>query len=238
MLFICIFLWTMSAMLFFSNPKNKVNVWCSLVAFFSGCAGLGTYIEESVISLLTGQLKYWITILDSFIFTLSHQFSPYAFLVYSIHYSNSFKKRSDRINKHFSRVLAIPALIGYFAQQIVPYFKPNYVYLCIWVVPYIFCGNYLIFKEYLKETNLRIKQQKLLVCILFCPITLLTAFLNYIFGLIDIKDAWRFQVFTVGTVFFLFIIYAVKFGALGVKLKIENTAWIMLLKPFLQGPSS
>ncbi|HEY9060730.1 MAG TPA: hypothetical protein VIO64_09550 [Pseudobacteroides sp.] len=74
MLFICIFLWTMSAMLFFSNPKNKVNVWCSLVAFFSGCAGLGTFIEESVLPTLTGQTKYWVTILDSFIFTLSHQF--------------------------------------------------------------------------------------------------------------------------------------------------------------------
>jgi signal transduction histidine kinase len=77
-----------------------------------------------------------------------------------------------------------------------------------------------LFSAYLKERIKRLKQKKLITCILFIPATLVIETVN-IFNL-PYRDIWRFNTVAIITTSFLFLFVSIRYGILGAKLKLER----------------
>lgn len=106
--------------------------------------------------------------------------------------------------------------------------------LSLWVVPYILTANLLLVYSYFKEQNPRIKQQRLLSCIVVTPATLFTMMSNYILRIFD-YNVWQYNVFTIATAFIIFVVASVRYGVMGVRLRFEKSRLDSAMKAMSSG---
>lgn len=237
MLVLFISLWIIAFILIYTDYKEQSTRWGSAIAFFSGFAGLGVFLRESVIPGLNNSgFKDFIFFITSFGFTLSYQMAPYALMMYGITYSGLFKRYKKFLRIAFI-IFIIPVAIMYIIFPFVPEYKPSYTILSLWVVPYILTANFLLIYSYVLEKNQRIKHQRLLVCILITPTTLFSMMTNFIFGIFMISDIWRYNAITIAATFVLFVIASLKYGVMGVKLKFEKYRINSAMKAMTSGVS-
>ena len=221
MLVLFIVLWTIAGVLIIADPKNRSTRWGSAIAFFSGLGGLGALLREFSGTLTDVTLKNYIVLVASLILSLSHHLPPYALMVYSVIYSGLFHKYKVFL-KYCTYILLIPVLIMNFIFPIVPMYEPSFLILSLWVVPYILAANFLLVYSYHKEKNKKVKLQRLIVCILLTPPTLFTIFANYILRIFAINNLWQYNLLTIIAAFILFAFFGLRFGIMGVRLKIER----------------
>lgn len=228
MLISFIALWTMAAILFFTDPKNSSNRWGAAFAFFSGFGCLGTVLENIFPNIeIQGITKELIWIVTCFIFTFSYQWTPYALLMYAIRYSGALKT-----NKFWydisPYVLFLPVGITYIFTQILPEYLPNFLLLSVWGAPYAIVANFLLIYSYWTEKDEKMKNQRLFTCAVLTPATLAVMFSNYILRIFDIHYLWGYNFVPILIAFTIFIISSTRYGVMGIrvnaeKMYIENT---------------
>ncbi len=238
MLFLFLALCIIAFILMYCNPKEKSIIWGSMIAIAGSLGGAANVLEMDVLPHITNHrpiIDVLLFIIGLF-YSLSHYVEPYACLMFGIIYSNlfSFNRRSYYI---LSSLLCIPIIIMYAIYPFYPKFITSYKILSSWAAPYIFLGNIILLYSFLKEQNKRIKQQRLLVILLAAPPTLFSAFANYIYPAFGIIHVYKNNVFMVILLLVLFIIFATKYGVLGVKLKFEKQSFNDTIKLISTGTS-
>lgn len=98
--------------------------------------------------------------------------------------------------------------------------KPSLIIFSIWAIPYILTANYLVIHAYLNEKIRRLKQQKLITCVIFLPATLLIEIVNIL--ILPNPDIWKFNVISVVSTFLLFLFLSIRYGILGVRIRLER----------------
>lgn len=234
MLILFLSLWTIAAMLIFTDPKNETTRWAGLIAFFSGFGGLGVVWRESVVSFLelyTGSdsaIYNFFAFFSGLFASFSYYLAPYAFLVYSILNADWTREKIVGRKRILMLVLLLPAVFMYILFPVEPYFLPPFYILVVWVVPYILVANTLLIYSFLREKNLELRRQKLLCCMLLVIPTLISMCTNFIFPAMGVKNAYLYNTGVIAAVFIVFVIAAIKYGIMGVQLKFEKYRYAAL----------
>ncbi|WP_025688590.1 sensor histidine kinase [Paenibacillus zanthoxyli] len=226
MLLLWFALWVMAALLYFSDRHNEKNRWGSLLSFLCGCGGLGVVVHEDIYRYFQSPYLYFFyTLLSS----LAYFVSPYVLMIFSI-VEYGFAHR-----KIFKFILLLPVLIMYIIYPLYPKYQPDYAVLSVWVVPYVLSANMILIYSYWKEKNFIVKRQKIYIILVILPTTFFAMSANYIFQSIGIDRLWEFNVLTISIGFITFLYFSLRFGFLGVRLRLERQRFDISIKAASSG---
>ncbi len=213
MLFLCLTLLMVAALLLRFNPARPDIRWLAffLVAWALGALG---YFVEDYVSPSEAALAYWLTV-RSTLKLLSDSASPYAFLMFSIVYSNAAR----RWLRLWIWLLPMPLIYVYYLMPH-PLRGDSYTILSAYFVPYYIAGFILLISAWLRERNLSARREKLAAATLVVPPVLTyTFFDNYVKSLSSMLYLRYLPLLLSATLFlFFFAMLASKQGVLSVRL--------------------
>ena len=225
MLVVMLALWTIGAILIFTDPDRESTRWASATAFVGGIGFCAAVINELVRPYLW--VQGWNNpTLDSFFQILSISCSficqnglPYAFLMYAICYSDRFHAKTRKVLMYSS---ATPIILMLIITPLYPVLTFNYVIFTLWAGPYIVGAAFLLIASYLQERNPMMRKSRLFTNIVAIFPMVTALFTIYILRIFHIDEAWRYNVLVIALQFVIFILFGIRHGVLGVKLKSEK----------------
>ncbi|MDP4180442.1 MAG: HAMP domain-containing sensor histidine kinase [Bacillota bacterium] len=244
-------LWILAFMTFTIQPKSRTHQWFSLAVFFSGGGAFSIFLKQHFVSYANlymshtffPQLLNEIVILFNIATGLAF---PYCTLMFAMSYSDLFKNpKLVRIKLIISFSLLIS---GIFIVLSIPKkdfinisnFPSDIKLITFWIVPTTAIINAILIIAYLKAKLKIEKFQRLLVCIICIPTITTNLFSSYIFILMGVNNSLRYLISSFAA-FFLFIMllfFTLKYGVLGIKIKIENSYNHNYIKSSLLGTST
>ncbi len=215
LIFIVLALWTIGIITIISNPKSLSNQWLGIMALAPGCGVFGVIISF----LVPGTMFKTVSLLTTnCLYMLALYITPYATLMFGLTYSGRLKNTFRY--KLMIWLLLIPVFVMMIKTPFSRTYQPSWFLLSIWTIPYIVMANFLIISAYYQEKIKRLREQKLLTCILFIPATLFIEIFNILN--LPYRDIWQFNITAVISAFILFFFLSIRYGILGVKVKLER----------------
>lgn len=218
-------IWGFGLLILFTDPTRTSTRWASATALIGGLGFFSEVIEQKFYLTQNEYLvQHPILLTCVLILIISSSFLcqtglPYAFLMFAIHSSDYL---SRQIKTRIQYAALIPPLIMLFVTPLYPALKFNYGLMIAWVIPYFLCSCTLLIYLYRTEKDPLVKRSRLFNNILMIlPLSLIFTFL-YIMRLFDNYDAWRYNALVVAVQSILFVVISVKYGLLGVRLKLEK----------------
>lgn len=214
-----------AAILILTDIKNESTRWGGLIAFFAGCGGLGIVWRENVVPFLTPYISnttvsYFVALLGGIFASFAYYFGPYALLMFSIETADWLKERIVSKKRIISLILLVPIASMYILFPVEPFYRISFRLLVLCIAPYILVANILLVCSYFKEKDLRLRQQKFLNCVIVVIPTFISMFMNFILPALGFKSTY--SPFVIVIVFCIFIVAAVRYGVMGVKLKFDK----------------
>jgi signal transduction histidine kinase len=241
MLIIFTLLTLMAGLLIIANPKSPSHWWGSGFLFFLGCGGMGQFLHDyfQLAPFASGTNVYRIYLLVIVLSILYDFFAPYALAMYSIYYSGVFTQFWRRI---LTGILFIPVLIMclLFAAEVFPGAEVHRIFrpaLAVWVTLYVTAANMILVYSFWKQDQGKIKQQKLLACLIVFPSTMVWVVNSYILDAFKIYGLYKYNYLIAGYAFLIFIGVILRYGFMGLKIKIERDYLENVLKAANLGTS-
>ncbi|MCX7746541.1 MAG: HAMP domain-containing histidine kinase [Clostridia bacterium] len=215
--------------------KNEALHWYSGMVFFGILCSVAVYLREYVLpGFRTGhhmmsydQLEYLVFYM---LFT-SAVFISYPGVMFALVYSQMFPA--------YKRTLALVFLIPSLIQWI--FFPVNkhlgtvtFTITAMITAIYYLTGCFFLTYSFIKEKNFKIKQQRLISMILYIPAFFYLVMINYILPLFGIYDLWMLNFFVIINII-LFVIFASKYGVMGVRLRVEKDMFNHTFKMMTSG---
>jgi signal transduction histidine kinase len=192
--------------LFHYGPKQESNRWAVLFLLF---VGLGS-LSEVVIQ----------TELRSFFFFLLQACSPYGFVMFAITYSDASTPRTKNI---LAYALLIPLCVTLLISPLRPEIQIDFRLMLLWTAPYYLGGCFLLISSYLRERERVKRKYRLITACFFVPPILAIVVFNHINRAVNQHFDGYFNVsIVVWIAFAFFIIAAIRFGVLGVRIRFEK----------------
>lgn len=221
------------------NPKDSKYRWICFALFTCVIGGLvAHYVKETFGSNMllkeyykSSSVKYLpLYLLD----TYSYYFFPYSFLMFSMTYALSantfFLKHKNKIYLIF----LMPIILFYVFFNVYPEVNPNLIIIVVWASIYIILSNSFLIYSYIKAD---IKAEALIVCITLIPGTSLTIYTDYILVLCKNFSIWNYHDLIAFVSVLIAIILAMKYGIMGIKIRIEKKDIETSMKPAYPGIS-
>ncbi|MCX7922237.1 MAG: HAMP domain-containing histidine kinase [Clostridia bacterium] len=221
-------LWTISFILAVTDWKTESTRWGSITFFLAGCGGLSVVVEENIGPFVRqyitddNSINFILAFSDGFLASLSHCFGPYALLMFSLSYSEVFVNKSAALKTKVVYLLLLPVILMYIFFPISPSFKPDFVPLSLWVTLYVLATDYLLVFSCIKAKDSKVRQQRTLTCIIVIPPIMCSLLTNYILRALGIQHLWRYNSFIIVLQFLAFVVFSIKYGVMGIKLKVEK----------------
>jgi two-component system sporulation sensor kinase B len=224
MIVVLVLQWVLLAVIIlFNKIENKLSYWYTGLIFFLSLGVLCEIIRAYIVPITAYRESF--ELLARFLSALSYRFSPYFAMLTAIEMYYKGKNKT-KINM----LLLIPIVMGFifdFAYPETGFIKvfldwsPFFWATAIWGVPYFLIANGLMLVSYYKEQSQWVKQQKLLSCILIMPIRILmvnTFLLPLFFKIYTVN----LNVVVEGIICLIFVVFAVKYGIMGLKISLEK----------------
>ncbi|NGQ96169.1 HAMP domain-containing histidine kinase [Brevibacillus sp. SYP-B805] len=238
MVTILIALWAFALLLLFTDPNQTSTRWASATAFVGGLGFFSEVMETSVYPLVRAhalqhpQLDHAILFLVMFASFLCQTGLPYCFLMFAVHSCDFLSRRTRRIIQYAA---LLPPAVMLAITPIYPVLSFHYGIMISWVIPYFVCACLLLIYLYKIEKDPVVKRSRLVNNILvIVPLLFIFTFL-YIMRTFHNYDAWRYNALIVGIQFVLFLFISVKYGLLGVKLRLEKRRLDSTLRAMTSG---
>ena len=231
-------IWTIGALLLVTDPGNRSSRWASAVAFIGGFGFLSGTINEEIRPILmefsfyepwTADFLSQLTALASFICQAG---LPYTFLMFAIYSGGNVK---ESWGKRLNLLLFLPVLYTITTTPVFPAVKFNYPVMVIWVVPYLTAASLLLIFQLWKEKDPILRRSRFLVVILAVFPILFVLFTIYIARLVGDYEAWKYNLLVILVQFIFFLVFAVKYGVLGVRLRVEQNRMTSTLRALTSG---
>lgn len=241
MIVLLLFLWLMTAILLITDYKSESTRWLSAMTFFSGLGGLAVVLKENVNPYLeAGIIKNpgmidILKLLCGVSASLAHYAAPYTLLIYSIIFSEIKKEQWKKQRLKVVLILSLPLIVMYMLFPVYPVFKTSYVFLSFWVSLYVLTANYLLIYSSKRTKRTTAKQQKMLTSAIIVPATTMSLITNYLLPAFNLKNVYIYNTGIIILQFSIFLFFAVKRGALGVKLTFEKQSLDRTLKALTSG---
>lgn len=207
------------------------------MTFCCGLGGLAIVIRESVIPYFAGNemAVYILMCLSSISSSMSHYFSPFLLLVYSLSFSDKLQMYWKKYRTKIMIILLLPIFCMYIFYPTLPDFTTSYPVLSIWVSLYVVTANSLIVYSFIRTTDQRVKQQRLLTSVIIVPTTFVSLLTNFLLPAFNIKNAYIYNTWIIFFQFVSFIYFAIRQGALGIKLTLEKNSMDIAIKAITSG---
>lgn len=224
MLYLFILLWGIALVLIIFDRNRQSTRWASVTAFAGGAGGLSVVIEENIRPLMAEvfnrqYMDGTLLFLEHMLSFISHYVTPFAFLVFSIVYSELLINKRE---KYLKVVLILPTIAMAIFFPIYPNLVVPYAVASLWVIPYILCGVVLLVYAFIQEQHPSKKRQRLLVNLAFIPAITFGLFTNYILRILNIDDVWRYNYWIVFFATIVFILGLIGYGFMGLKLQVQR----------------
>lgn len=238
MITILIALWAFAVLVLFTDPGRTSIRWASATAFIGGFGFFAAVLEENVYPLFS-ELAAQNPLLFHIIWGSSRGSSflcqtglPYAFLMFAVHSSDFLTTKTKKIIQYTA---LIPPLIMLIITPIYPVLQFHYGIMVSWVIPYFVSSCVLLVYMYRIEKDLIVKRNRLFNNILVIVPLLFVFTLLYVMRTFNNYDVWRYNALIVGIQFVLFLYISVKYGLLGVKLRLEKRRLDSALRAMTSG---
>ncbi|MDS0526330.1 HAMP domain-containing histidine kinase [Clostridium sp. SHJSY1] len=228
MIFTVLSIWIAALVVILNDNRTESTIWLSAFLFTVGLGGFSVVIVENYFVInytIADSMMSKIYFYNALASVISHNLSPYFALLYGMSYISI----SRNYKKVIYGLLLIPPILSFIliplkssylktTEEIILYFR----IIGIWIIPYMTFSIVLLIYSYLKEKSRLMKTYKVLNIIIIVPSMLYIIFFNIIFRALGVDDNWRCCDLIVPILFFSFIFFAYKNGALGVRFKFDK----------------
>ncbi len=227
MFVVFILLWVIAILLIYANPKTTWARWASSCLFLNGFGGVAVIFNDDLIPFINqtnnSNLMFLCLVGKYIANVLQHYLATYAFIGFVLFFTNFLDVKLSNTTKHIIlTILAIPSIMMFVFYSYGLTFEPNYIVLSAWVVLYTLIANIILIISILKEKDRTKKYQKLLVGLFAIPTTLSIMWTSYLSVAVGYHEIWYFNYWIILFQFTVFIIMALKYGFLGVRLRVER----------------
>ena len=230
-------LWVLVGMIYFSNRRNKANIWCAINGFvFSLGAFKEVYYDHLVPYLLAEGFPLGLeahTTLYSLMTATLYFFALPTALVFVFFFCGF----DQRIGTHF-RWLKISVFIPCLCLMLIynplniRYYQLNdrvfWYVLTAFNVGYGIIYTVLMLSSFLGERNTQARNQKRRVAILILPALwywLITIFIIHSLNIKSLFELWQGNAYIIGTAILFYIVMAFREGMMGIRLRGESYQW-------------
>jgi two-component system sporulation sensor kinase B len=226
MVFVFLILLLTATILFITNRKDESTRWAVFFMVCGSGGSLAVTIEQNIRPALN-LYKMSNPVIDSMLFYTQMYASfmnqicfSYAALMFSIVYSDLI---SHKLKKAFTYVFSLPVIFTFLVTPKVQKIAIDYKQILFWVAPYLLVSSFLLVFAYLKERDRAKKRNRLYTLIIIVPTVIGILLTNYIAkAFFSGTPIYRYVIIFVGFSFFMFIVFAFRNGALGIRLRFER----------------
>lgn len=238
MVTILIALWAFAVLVLFTDPGRTSIRWASATAFVGGFGFFSAVVEETIYPLVSVHAAQnpllfhfiWLVVRSSSF--LCQVGLPYTFLMFAVHSSDFLSIKTKRIIQYAA---LIPPLIMLVITPIYPVLQFHYGIMVSWVIPYFISSCLLLIYLYRIEKDPIVKRNRLFNNLLMIVPLVFVFTLLYVMRTFNNYDVWRYNALIVGIQFVLFLYISVKYGLLGVKLRLEKRRLDSALRAMTSG---
>lgn len=237
-----------AVIVFVTDRKNESSRWLALFLFVASMASLANGIQDYLppffyynLSMpLTQAQKALIDKTNGVLTQLSEHFLGYIFFMYCVSYSKILSKKKKIIYNIAVITLMFISLLWFpittnDQKVAMGIYKSYYMLLSIWSVPVVMVGSVFLFIATLKEKNKRVKMQRYRNNLIIFPLVISAIVNIYLLRAFGVRLAWQYNEITVLFAFVLFLIFSYKYGAMGIKLKLEKQFFLSILNNVFSG---
>jgi signal transduction histidine kinase len=238
MLFMLCVIWALGLFVLFTDPRRTSIRWASATAFVGGGGYLSGLIDEYILVVYADAIArypFW----ENSLVALSKAASfvcqtglPYAFLLFAVHECESLSARAKRITQYLA---LIPPLVMLAITPIYPVLSFNYPIMAIWVIPYFLAACFLLIRQYHREKDPQVKKNRFYTNLLIIVPLFFVFLFIYVMRIQNDYDAWRYNGWVVGIQFLFIVAVSLKYGFLGVKLRVEKRRLDTTLRALTSG---
>lgn len=227
MFVVFILLWVIAILLIYANPKTTWAWWASSCLFLNGFGGIAVIFNDNIIPFVNktnDSTLMFLCLVGKYIANvLQHYFATYALIGFVLYYTNFLNIKLKSSTKHIIlTLLAIPGIMMLILYNYGLLFDPNYKVLSAWVVLYTLISNIILIISILNEKDHTKRYQKLLVGLFVIPTTFSIMWTSYLSVAVGYNEIWYFNYWIILFQFTVFIFLALKYGFLGVRLRVER----------------
>jgi len=227
MFVIFILLWVIAILLIYANPKAQWAWWVSSCLFLNGFGGVAVVFTDNIIPFVketnNADLMFWCLVGKGIANVLQHYLATYALIGFILLFTNFLDIKLKKITKHIIFILlSIPSIMMFVLYPIDPGFEPNYIVLSSWVVLYTLVADLILIISIFIEKDSKKRYQKILAGIFVIPTTMSLMWTSYLSVAVGIHELWYLNIWIILFQFIIFVILALKYGVLGVRLKVER----------------
>ncbi|RKD26842.1 hypothetical protein BEP19_16650 [Ammoniphilus oxalaticus] len=237
-------IWTISALLIVTDPKNPSSRWAAVMAFVGGFGFLAGSLNEEIRPLLNEAVlgspvfQSWLNermIEAASVASLICQVGlPYTYLMFAL-YSGEQLKPIWRFR--WGLLLLLPVVYTIWISPVIPSLQLDYPRLVLWVIPYMLLAAALLVKQMWLEKDPILRRSRFFVIILAVFPNLIVLFTIYLARLFGDFDAWKYNLALILALFIFFVGFALKYGVLGVRLRVEQNRVRSTLRALTSGTS-
>jgi signal transduction histidine kinase len=238
MVFILFTLWALGLLVLFTDPRRTSIRWASATAFVGAGGFFSAVIDEMILPQWVDVFALhpqwqsalvWLSRSSSF---LTQTGLPFTFLLFAIH---SFEAFSVKIKRILQYAALIPPLIMLAITPIYPVLTFNYWIMVAWVIPYYLLACILLVLQYRQEKDPSVKKNSFFTNILIIiPLFFVFLFI-YVMRIQNDYEAWRYNTLVVIVQFVLIVAISLKYGFLGVRLRVEKRRLDSTLRALTSG---
>lgn len=228
MLVASVFLLVEAVLVFISTTKRVINLIMALAVFIASAGCFASYLEFSVLPLITIQghvdrlfilsLEYFI----SFLLSLSH-FVPYSILlIFSTYFSGYMENKKRWQHVLYIFLILIPTFVCFIMFPVGKRFNPDFRFLALWSGIYIVISLLILGSTYKKALVGTEKTDRFFVTIVILPTEIAHYLIVIVSQAFGNNTIWRYSYIIVAAFFAVFMIYIIRYGIFGLKIKFEK----------------
>ncbi|WP_103104804.1 sensor histidine kinase [Brevibacillus reuszeri] len=238
MVFTLFTIWALGLLVLFTDPKRTSIRWACATAFVGGGGFLSGVIDETLIPLWKDTLALYPGS-DQFLLFLSYSASffcqtglPYTFLMFAVHSSEWLSRRVKQIIQYSTLLFPLLMLV---ITPIYPVLSFNYWIMVAWVIPFFLVSCTLLIVQYRREKDPLVKKNSFFTNVLIIiPLFFVFIFI-YVMRIQNDYEAWRYNMLVVAIQFILIVAISLKYGFLGVRLRVEKKRLDSTLRALTSG---
>lgn len=238
MLFMLCTIWALGLFVLFTDPRRTSIRWASATAFVGGGGYLSGLIDEHILVAWAQTLAHYpdwensLVLLSRAASFLCQTGLPYTFLLFAVHSSEFIPAKTKQLIQYLA---LIPPLVMLAITPIYPVLSFNYWIMVAWVIPYFLAACLLLIGQYRHEKDPLVKKNLFFTNLLIIVPLFFVFLFIYVMRIQNNYDAWRYNGWVVGIQFIIIVAVSLKYGFLGVKLRVEKRRLDSTLRALTSG---
>lgn len=242
MFLIFILLWIIALILIVNNGRKEWTWWASATLFLNGFGGITVIFTDNILpyveTLNDPNLLFFCLAAKGLANVLQHYFATYTLIIFALTFTDFLNTNiSSKLKQYIKVLLFFPSLMMCFLYPITPAFDPNYKVLSIWVVIYTIAAAVILTVSYFKQEDAVKKRNTFITIVFTIPSSVVLMWTSYLSVAVNIEDAWYFNFWIIAFQFAIFLYLGIRYGILGIKVKIEKINYENSMDIIIDGTS-